>query len=262
MILGGGKAGVRAAWKALESGAKTVYVVYRTSQEKVDISQSELQEATDKGINFMFRSALYKMFGQDQGLTHVEIARLDGKGTISSNEEIAVDTLLLGAGRFPELIYVPRTVEEAETGEVPDTPVLWETVVPYPGPAAKDEVGIFRPGEAYSDYRAVVEAIGAGRRAANSTHKFLNGEGIEAPSNMIRKYTTVLNLNQIEPIPSIPRQKMPELPIEERVLNPDAEIALGYSEEQAKEEAQRCLRCGLICYRRPEAGGQSWKVSS
>ncbi|HDM09315.1 MAG: RnfABCDGE type electron transport complex subunit B [Deltaproteobacteria bacterium] len=257
MILGGGKAAVQAATKLLQSGAKAVYIVYRASHQKVGISQSELQEAKAKGVQFMFRAALYKMSGQDEKLTHVEIARLDEKGNISSKEEVLVDSLLLGVGRFPELIYVPRTAQTDEPGAPADESVLWETVVPYAGPSAKEEVGIFRPGETHSDYRAVVEAIGAGRRAANSTHKFLSGEQVQAPPNMIRKYTTVLNLNQIEPIPSIPRHKMPELPLEDRILNPDAEITLGYSEEQALEEAKRCLRCGLICYRRPEAGGQN-----
>jgi len=58
---------------------------------------------------------------------------------------------------------------------------MWEPVVPYAGPSAKEKAGIFRPGEVRSDYRAVVEAIGAGRRAANSMHRFLNGQKVETP---------------------------------------------------------------------------------
>ena len=252
MILGGGKAAIEAAIACADMGAKAVYVVYRNTQEKSGLSPSQLQNAKDKGVQIIFRAALYRMFGQGDNLTHVEIARLDNQGKESTREKLVVDTLLVGNGRFPELIYVPQSSEEST-----NDPSVWETVVPYAGPSAKEDVGIFRPGEARTDYRAVVEAIGAGRRAASSAHRFLNGEKVEAPSNMIRKHTSVLNVYELEPISTIPRVKMPELSQKDRLLNPDAEITLGYTEEQALEEAKRCLRCGLICYRRSEVPAQS-----
>jgi hypothetical protein len=64
----------------------------------------------------------------------------------------------------------------------------------------------------------------------------------------------VLNLDVIEPISPAPRQIMPERSQEERVADPAAEIALGYSEELALIEAKRCLQCGLIGYRRNGEG--------
>ncbi len=258
MIVGGGKAAVQAARACIDAGVKAVYVVYRGSQEKVGLAAPEIEEAKNKGIQFIFRSALYRMSGEDEKLTHVEVAKVGRDDKDVSKQKVLVDTLLLGAGRFPELIYVPRSSGQLPEHEAPGgESVLWETVVPYAGPSATEELGIFRPGEVKSDYRAVVEAIGSGRRAANSVHRYLSGRAVEPPSNMIRKYTSVLNLYQIDPIPSTPRHKMPELPIEQRILDPDAEIALGYSEEHALEESRRCLRCGLICYRRPEAGSQN-----
>jgi hypothetical protein len=109
---------------------------------------------------------------------------------------------------------------------------------------------MFRPGEVSNDYKAVVEAIGSGRRAANSIHRFLTGEAVEAPTNMIRSFTRVLNVDQLDPVAEARRERMPERSHEERITNPDAEIAVGYTEQQALEEAKRCLQCGLICYRR------------
>jgi hypothetical protein len=161
-----------------------------------------------------------------------------------------VDTLITGAGRFPELIYVPhREGDDDEEADLKD-PIQWVTLFPYPSPFAKEDIGIFRPGEVTGDYKAVVEAIGSGRRAASSIQRFFSGEPLEAPANMIRTRTRVLSLNQLEPVSEGPREKMPERPQEDRILDPSAEIALGYSEEQAIKEAKRCLQCGLICYRR------------
>jgi hypothetical protein len=161
-----------------------------------------------------------------------------------------VDILITGAGRFPELIYVPGKNDDDQTKG-------WETLFPYPSPNAEQDIGMFRPGEATTDYKAVVEAIGAGRRAASSLQRFLTGEPLEAPGKMIRKQTRVLSLDQIEPVSEGPRQRMPERPTEEQATHPSSEIALGYSEEEALTEAKRCLQCGLICYRRVKGPSHS-----
>ena len=42
---------------------------------------------------------------------------------------------------------------------------------------------------------------------------------------------------------------MPELTVDQRNGSFD-EVEQGLGEEQAKEEAERCLRCGLLCYRK------------
>jgi NADPH-dependent glutamate synthase beta subunit-like oxidoreductase len=271
MILGGGNASIDAARICLQSGAKQAHVLFRASREEAPFSEEEIREAENEGIRFYFQSALIRMMGEEERLIHVEIAQLEaadeGEGKVivkeGSTEMVEVDSLLIGAGRFPELIYVPqRTTEEetseeerAETPETPSGTIQWETVAPYPGPFAEEDIGIFRPGEATTDYKAVVEAIGSGRRAATSVHRVLMGEAVEPPANMIRKSTYVLSVDDLEPISQSPRHPMPELPKEEQIADPKAEIELGYSEKDAREEAKRCLRCGLICYRRVEGKG-------
>ncbi|PKN62151.1 MAG: electron transporter RnfB [Deltaproteobacteria bacterium HGW-Deltaproteobacteria-15] len=240
MILGGGKAALDAAGLSLQTGSQKVYLVLRKSKERSGYSDEEIMSAEKEGVVFFFESALTKMLGRGGDLTQVSIrsSRADRQG----EEILDVDTLMIGAGRFPELIYVPRMEEQEKEG--------WETVAPYPGPFAMEDIGIFRPGEAGSDYKAVVEAIGAGRRAANSVHRFLTGRDMNAPSTMIRRATRVLTLDKLEPVSTVPRQEMPELSPEDRIGDPSAEIALGFSEEQAVKEAGRCLQCGLICYSR------------
>ena len=251
MILGGGKSALEAARECMKEGAKTVYVVSRKSEDQSVYSAKDLAAAEQEGIRFHFRSALTKMMGEGPALTQVEVVRLSLNGTEEQKETVPVDTLLTGAGRFPELIYVPRKMETQE-GVPEQGPILWETLIPYPGPFSMQDIGIFRPGEVTSDYKAVVEAIGAGRRAANSVHKFLIENPVEAPVRMIRKTTDVLTVKEIEPVTTSRRVEMPEITEERRLIDPNAEIATGYSQEQALEESKRCLQCGLICYRRME----------
>ena len=66
---------------------------------------------------------------------------------------------------------------------------------------------------------------------------------------MIRNHTRVVNLESLEPVPKAKREKMPELSYEEQIQDPSKEIVLGYSTEQARLESNRCLQCGIICYR-------------
>ena len=260
MILGGGNASLDAARLCRQAGAQEVHILFRTSREEAPFTEEELLAAEGEGIRFRFRSVLTRMMGEDSRLTHAEIAGLRSSGKEDggmeiregSEELLPVETLLMGAGRFPELIYVPVRQEEEEEGTPATGPVKWRTVAPYAGPFAREDAGIFRPGEATTDYKAVVEAIGSGRRAAASVHRFLMGEAVEPPPHMIRKNTYVLSVDELDPVSESPRHPMPERPLEERVADPTAEIELGLSEKDAREEARRCLRCGLICYRRVE----------
>jgi NADPH-dependent glutamate synthase beta subunit-like oxidoreductase len=252
MMLGGGKAALEAARACIREGAKSVHLIFRKSRERAPFTVEEITKAEGEDIQFHFETALTKMKGENSKLTHVEIARISEFGVREDSETLPVDTLLTGAGRFPELIYVHRTKKGEEEEEQTQAPILWETLVPYASPFAEQDIGIFRPGEVTSDYKAVVEAIGAGRRAASSIQQFLEGEPVDAPEHMIRTYTDVLNVYQLEPVSEMPREEMPEISREEQVADPNAELAVGYLEEQAIREAKRCLQCGLICYRRVE----------
>jgi len=247
MILGGGQAAVQTADTCLQCGADEVSIVFRKSRQKAPLKEQEITDAESRGIRFLFNTGLTKMLGRGDQLTQVEVMRISTGGEVEGDvEALKIDTLLTAAGRFPELIYTPLEEEEAQVGQ----DRAWETLPPYASPFAEADIGIFRPGEVVSDYRAVVEAIGAGRRAANSIDQKLSGKPVKAPDNMIRRLTPVLSLTELSPVKEVPRQPMPLRSSQEQIADPSAEAALGYSEAQARQEADRCLQCGLICYRR------------
>ena len=141
------------------------------------------------------------------------------------------------------MIFVQVPALEAE-----ESPLLWQTISPYHEPPAVKPEGIFATTDPMSDYRAAVEAIGAGRRGAASVHLYLTGKQVVPPENMITTLTKVLDVAQAENLmPVESRQKMPELSSEKRV-DLSLEIELGFTEEEARLESARCLNCGLICY--------------
>ncbi len=235
LILGGGSSSIKAASLCKENGAKNVYVLFRSSKEEVDVP-----EDLEDGIELLFQTVLTKMMGKGDRLEEVEVCELTEDGREKQRTNIQVDSILIGAGRFPELMYVLKDKEN----------LGWETISPYAGPKAENQIGIFRPGEAISDYKAAVEAIGAGRRMAASLHKYFRGIPVEPPRNMIRKDTYVLNVEEVTGVRPSPRKRVLQRSQDELIKDPSLEISLGYTEAEAQEEARRCLQCGLICYNR------------
>jgi NADPH-dependent glutamate synthase beta subunit-like oxidoreductase len=253
LILGGGHAAFEAASECIKAGARDVYILFRDSRDAVSFSEDKLRDIEEQGVQLIFQAGLTKMMGRGNSLNRVEIAHIAMDGSeLGEREIIPVETILTGAGRFPELIYVRAEEEKEEEEKADKGEIAWETLVPYPAPYAEQDIGIYRPGEAANDYRAVVHAIGAGRRASSSINLYLKGEPVAPPPGLIKTSTSVLNVQELEPIARSERVPMPERLARERAADPLLEIAKGYAEEQALEEAGRCLQCGLICYRRVE----------
>jgi hypothetical protein len=71
----------------------------------------------------------------------------------------------------------------------------------------------------------------------------------------------VQNVDRVFNVPSRLRQIMPLAPSTQTVFG--QELEKGFSPEQAKAEADRCLRCGLICYaRQPQILDQPPKAAA
>ncbi len=252
VIAGGGDMALDAAKKCMQSGAEQVTVLYRRSQKEVGLTDSEEAQLRDQSIVLHFRATLFQFKGVDDQLTQLVYRQTaSGNGSEAGRSvsrqfketAIAVDTVITASGRLPEMIFVKVPGLEGE-----DTPLLWQTISPYHEPTTVRPEGIFATTEPMSDYRAVVEAIGAGRRSASSIHLYLSGKQVVPPENMITAQTEVLDVDQVvELMPVGPRQKMPERSAAERV-DPSLEVELGLTEEMVRNESVRCLNCGLICY--------------
>jgi NADPH-dependent glutamate synthase beta subunit-like oxidoreductase len=213
-----------------------------------------VSQLSDQSILLCFQATLSQFKGVDDQLTQLVYRQpASGNGSEAGRlvpkrfKETAIEanTVITASGRLPEMIFVKVPALEGE-----ESPLLWQTVSPYHQPPTVRPEGIFAATDPMSDYRAAVEAIGAGRRTAASTHLFLTGKEVAPPLHMITGQTKVLDVNRVEELlPVGPRQKMPELTAAEQV-DLSLEVELGLTEEMVKQEATRCLNCGLICYTR------------
>ncbi|MGD9251836.1 MAG: electron transporter RnfB, partial [Desulfobacterales bacterium] len=169
--------------------------------------------------------------------------------------EATADNLVLAAGRYPELIF-RRTRDEVAEGEIQPAvadAIAWVAQQPYKQPEFASEVGLFAKGDVITDFSGAIKAIAGGRRAAASMHQLMYGIGIDVPLKAVTSDCVIQNVHAVEEVQSEVRQIMPLAA--PRELDQKGQLELGFDEEAARQEAARCLQCGLICYERTIAAG-------
>ncbi len=256
VIVGGGKLSVEAARICKEKGAKGITLLLREPKDKKAINSPQLDELEQEGINVIFGAGINSLFGEGNRLTGMEYVELDS----GSKKVLATETIIIAAGRFPEIILV-KSIPEAdpqidpdERGQTTDAPLKWEGIGPYKKPAYGGEIGFLAKGDALSDFSAAIKAIGAGRRIAASIHQMMYGITPVLSDSVITPQSVVQNVDHVESVVRVERKIMPLST--EMGLEKTGEIEKGFTSKMAKAEADRCLQCGLICYKQSGDPGQ------
>jgi formate dehydrogenase beta subunit len=251
-IIGGGNTALDAARTSWRLGAKEVTIIYRRSRTEMPANDIEIEEAEKEGVNFHYLAAPTKLMGKDGRLTHLEYIEMElGEPDESGRRRpvpkpgtetvIPVDNVIAAIGQFPETDFL-------QEGGVAIS--RWNTIEVVTEKTGETNLeGVFAGGDAVTGASIAVEAIGAGRRAARSINRFLRGEEVSVPDETITTDSELLDVAELVTVPESVRVRMPELTVDERRLS-FKEVELGLTEEMAHGEAERCLRCGLLCYRR------------
>jgi NADPH-dependent glutamate synthase beta subunit-like oxidoreductase/Pyruvate/2-oxoacid:ferredoxin oxidoreductase delta subunit len=249
VIAGGGRLALTAAGRCKQNGAGSVTVLLREDREKCKLTDAEVDAS---GAEIVYGAAITRVIGEKDQLIEIEITEIE-----SGNKRILpAQTLLLAAGRLPEMIfhYPPAPVEEGTDATEESEPAeptetrssQWEGILPYKPPLFMDQDGIFSEGDVLSDYSAAIKAIGAGRRGAVSLHQVLYGIGPALTERVITPQSNIQNVHAVEAVAGTLREIMPLRSGLE--LMQGGEVEKGFSEAAARKEASRCLQCGLICY--------------
>jgi NADPH-dependent glutamate synthase beta subunit-like oxidoreductase len=213
VICGGGKIALQAAKTCKDLGAQTITILFRESWENSPIRDADLEGLGKDGINVVYEAAINRLLGEKDQLVELEYIQPDR----FEKTTIPAQTLILAAGRFPELIFLkpepsaPQTEAPAEPrpDQSVDSHQRWEAFPPYKRPKFKGEVGLFAQGDVLADYSAAIKAIGAGRRAAASIHQIMYGIEPTLSENVITPQATIQNVDQVERVDVSQRQIMP-----------------------------------------------------
>jgi NADPH-dependent glutamate synthase beta subunit-like oxidoreductase len=237
VILGGETLALQVLEKARETGAERLAFIFR--EEPDETTAAALAEA---GARVLTGVGVTRLFGENETLTGVEI-RDETDGQI---QLLDARTLAFSAGRFPELVFT-RPAGDEEEEETAASPGAWIATPPYKQPANAGASGLFARGDVLTDFSGAIKAIAAGRRAAATVHKLIYDIPLDLPENVIQPDTVIQNVDHVEAVAAKPRQIMPLA--DSRELARDMELEKGFDTAAAKAEADRCLRCGLICYK-------------
>jgi NADPH-dependent glutamate synthase beta subunit-like oxidoreductase len=146
------------------------------------------------------------------------------------------DTVLLAVGQAPAVAFLEdggADVEIARPGWPKSDPYSLATTAP----------GVFVAGDLAHGTRLVIDAVASGKAAARSVYHYLTGRQLQA--DVIQQHVVLERYRRERGYESIRRQMPPARPPEERLDHPDVLVEIGYSEDQAKREASRCLDCGV-----------------
>ena len=258
-VVGGGNTALDAARAALRLGASEVTILYRRSRDHMPAFVSELEAAVAEGVALMCLVSPVAVEVDAGKLSGVRLQRMimgaaDHSGrprplAIPGSEfSVELDLLISAVGEQPDLSSLDDPDSAARPGPV--NQVNADTL-------STNADGVFAGGDFVTGPSSAVEAIAAGRRAAISIDNYLR-EGIaQHPCPPV--YSRRDNLAEPEEadfchVASRPRAPTPERPVHERTHD-FAEVELGYSEQTARLEADRCMECSCstfeVCDLRP-----------
>ncbi len=247
VVIGGGDVAFDAGRTALRLGAEKVTINCIEDDQSVPASDDELTEGLDESIAFNCSCMPSQIVTDDSGrackveFLACSLGDPDERGwrppvAITGSEyELECDTVIFAIGQS----MVDDFLEGSKGITVEKGQILTDKATLGTG-----KKGVFAGGDAAASAPwTAIEAVAAGRRAARSIHNFLRGEDLlpieddvmdEArPEDAVFEQTAVMA-----------RMPMPHLPGAARRIVWD-EVNTGFSEEQAVDEAKRCLDCAV-----------------
>ena len=245
-VCGGGNTAMDACRTAVRLGAKEVYVVYRRTRNEMPAEKIEIDEAEEEGVIYKFLTNPISFNGEDGKVKSItlqvmELGEPDASGrrkpvpVEGKTEEIAVDSVILAIGQK----LVQGDVSELtlnNRGNIEADPDFFTTNIE----------GVFAIGDATNKGASIaVEAIGEADRCARAVDAYLNGQALDTrvPYISKRDESTIDYSDRTKQSRLTPKVLAPE------VRNKSfAEVSLGFTEEEAKAEANRCLECGCREY--------------
>jgi formate dehydrogenase beta subunit len=256
-IVGGGNSAIDCVRTLARLGLEKVYIVYRRTRNEMPANEVEIVAAEEEGIEFVFLAAPTRVIGDEDGKVKgleylkMELGEPDDSGRrrpepVEGSETVLdVDMVISAISQAPDPSFKDKDphsrmddLELTRWNTIDNDPATLQSSIPY----------IFTGGDAATGPALVVDAIGGGRRAARSIDLFLKGQPVEpVPDSLQQKRIHESLFTKVDGIKKIPRAKMPEVHVEDR-MDSMIEVDLVLPEEAAHAEADRCLNCCRICY--------------
>jgi ferredoxin len=230
--------------QALRMGAREVHLVCLESRMEMPASEEEIEEGLVEGIKIHPSLGPKQFVGQNGKVTGLEVIRctsvFDAQRRFSptfapgSESVIPCDTIILAIGQASDVSFLKPAdgVETTRQGTLKIDPATLMTAAP----------GIFAAGDIAFGPRLIINAVADGKKAAEEIDKFIRGPEWKPKAQYVQ--ITVLDHHKMsEQYDEYSRLAVPVIPLERRTGI--AEVESGFTEEQARREASRCLQCWI-----------------
>jgi formate dehydrogenase (NADP+) beta subunit len=230
--------------QALRMGAREVHLVCLESREEMPASEEEIEEGLLEGIRMRPSLGPKQFVGENGKVTGLEVMQCTSvfdaqhrfNPTFAPGTEsiIPCDTVILAIGQASELSFLKPAdgIDITRQGTPKIDPATLMTTAP----------GIFAAGDIAFGPRLIINAVADGKKAAEEIDKFIRGSEWKPKPQYVQ--ITILDHHKMaEQYDEYSRLAVPAIPLERRTGI--AEVETGFTEEQARREASRCLQCWI-----------------
>jgi len=256
VCVGGGFTSMDVVRCAIRANAKKVYMIYRRDEKTIikNTTYEEYHEAVEEGVEFLFHSAVAEMRDEDDILKSLLIDKFElvpdpngGRAELVKIEgasyEIEADYLIPAVSQSADLKLLPEEWEIEKTS--------WATIKTNGKDYMTSRKGIFAAGDCEYGPMTIVNAVGQAKRAASVMARYVQSGEItltdeEIMEDHLRKLRVYDKNEKVTGwLPGVARQHSTVLDVEDRKYN-NKEVNLGFTQEEAMSEAERCMRCYYI----------------
>ena len=245
-VVGGGNVAMDACRTAVRLGAENVYVIYRRTRAEAPAEDLEIEEAIEEGVQFKWLTNPAEIIGENGKVTKIklqvmELGEPDASGRRSpvpvegKFEILDVDTVISAIGQRCALEGF-EALEMTRKG----------TIVADEAVCTTNLEGVFAAGDVTNRGPSIaIRAIGESNDAVAAIDAYLNGK----PMVKIVPYYSERKPENID-FSVHEKKARAQMSCKDpayRRGNFDAVIN-GFTEEQARAEAARCLECGCHDY--------------
>jgi NADH-quinone oxidoreductase subunit F len=249
-IVGGGNSAVDAARIAIrQQGVKSVTLYYRRTREEMPAFEEEIEAALQEGVQLHTLVAPTAILEQNGKLTGIEfinnqLGDFDDSGRRrpvplpGTQHSVPIDTLIvaISEGSDTDCLSVAgiNRIEVNERNGI---------ILADPETLCTNRSGVFAGGDVITGPNTVIDAIAAGKKVAVMIDRYLRNEPLKRPSELKlpKHYIEPTNGHETR---QTKRIAVPRVDLETRKRE-FIEVERTLSEENAKAEASRCLRCDL-----------------
>jgi NADPH-dependent glutamate synthase beta subunit-like oxidoreductase/NAD-dependent dihydropyrimidine dehydrogenase PreA subunit len=229
---------------AMRLGAREVHMVCLESREEMPAFEEEIEEGELEGLKIHASRGPRRFVGEDNKLAGLETVHctsvFDAQHRFSpvfapgTESVLACDTAILAIGQTSDLSFLaPQDgIETTRQGTVKIDPETLMTTAP----------GVFAAGDIAFGPRLIISAVADGKKAAEEIDHYLRGPAWKPRPRYVQ--ISVLDHHQMaQEYDEYSRLSVPTIALDRRTGI--AEVEAGYTEEQARLEATRCLKCWI-----------------